>query len=83
MNSDAEDNPESPIAGMPVLKVWDAHHVVAFKVRLFVLLFNRSHVRTFALLSNLKCLFNELPVNCVFFSSFSNVIIGCIMSRTP
>ena len=31
VNSDAEDNPNSPIAGMPVLKVWNAGKVVAFK----------------------------------------------------
>jgi NAD/NADP transhydrogenase beta subunit len=29
--SDTEDNPNSPIAGMPVLKVWNAGKVVAFK----------------------------------------------------
>jgi hypothetical protein len=33
VNSDAEDNPESPIAGMPVLKVWEAGKVIAFKAR--------------------------------------------------
>ena len=31
VNSDAEENPNSPIAGMPVLKVWNAGKVVAFK----------------------------------------------------
>ena len=31
VNSDAEDDPGSPIAGMPVLRVWEAARVVAFK----------------------------------------------------
>jgi NAD/NADP transhydrogenase beta subunit len=31
VNSDAEDNPDSPIAGMPVIRVWLAHKVIAFK----------------------------------------------------
>ena len=31
VNSGAEDDPASPIAGMPVLRVWDAGKVVAFK----------------------------------------------------
>jgi NAD(P) transhydrogenase subunit beta len=31
VNPAAEDDPTSPIAGMPVLKVWNAHHVIIFK----------------------------------------------------
>jgi len=31
VNSGAEDDPNSPIAGMPVLKVWDAKKTIAFK----------------------------------------------------
>jgi H+-translocating NAD(P) transhydrogenase subunit beta len=31
VNPSAEEDPESPIAGMPVLEVWKAHNVVAFK----------------------------------------------------
>ena len=31
VNPAAEDDPTSPIAGMPVLKVWNASHVVVFK----------------------------------------------------
>ncbi len=31
MNPAAEDDPTSPIAGMPVLQVWKAKHVVVFK----------------------------------------------------
>ncbi len=31
VNPAAEDDPTSPIAGMPVLKVWDADHVIIFK----------------------------------------------------
>ncbi|CAG9107927.1 unnamed protein product [Plutella xylostella] len=31
VNSAAEDDPGSPIAGMPVLKVWKAHQVVVMK----------------------------------------------------
>lgn len=32
MNSAAEDDPNSPIAGMPVLKVWKANQVSAISV---------------------------------------------------
>ena len=31
VNSDAEDDPASPIAGMPVLRVWKAQQCIAFK----------------------------------------------------
>ena len=31
VNPAAEDDPGSPIAGMPVLQVWTAKHVVVFK----------------------------------------------------
>ncbi len=31
VNPAAEDDPTSPIAGMPVLRVWEAEHVVVFK----------------------------------------------------
>ena len=31
VNPAAEDDPGSPIAGMPVLQVWKAKHVVIFK----------------------------------------------------
>jgi NAD(P) transhydrogenase subunit beta len=31
VNPAAEDDPTSPIAGMPVLRVWEAHDVVVFK----------------------------------------------------
>ena len=31
VNPAAEDDPSSPIAGMPVLRVWEAEHVVVFK----------------------------------------------------
>jgi NAD(P) transhydrogenase subunit beta len=31
VNPSAMDDPGSPIAGMPVLKVWNAHHVIVFK----------------------------------------------------
>jgi H+-translocating NAD(P) transhydrogenase len=31
VNSDAEDNPNSSIAGMPVLRVWKSSKVIAFK----------------------------------------------------
>lgn len=31
VNSDAEDNPNSSIAGMPVLRVWKSNKVIAFK----------------------------------------------------
>ena len=31
VNPAAEDDPTSPIAGMPVLEVWKAHHVIIFK----------------------------------------------------
>ena len=31
VNPAAEDDPGSPIAGMPVLQVWKAKHVVVFK----------------------------------------------------
>jgi NAD(P) transhydrogenase subunit beta len=31
VNPAAEDDPTSPIAGMPVLKVWDARNVIIFK----------------------------------------------------
>ena len=31
VNSGAEDDPNSPIAGMPVLKVWDAKKTISFK----------------------------------------------------
>lgn len=31
VNSAAEDDPNSPIAGMPVLKVWNANHVIVMK----------------------------------------------------
>jgi H+-translocating NAD(P) transhydrogenase subunit beta len=31
VNPAAEDDPTSPIAGMPVLRVWEAQHVVVFK----------------------------------------------------
>ena len=31
VNPAAEDDPTSPIAGMPVLEVWRADHVVVFK----------------------------------------------------
>ena len=31
VNPAAEDDPTSPIAGMPVLRVWEADHVVVFK----------------------------------------------------
>jgi NAD/NADP transhydrogenase beta subunit len=31
VNSDAEDNPYSAIAGMPVIRVWKANKVIAFK----------------------------------------------------
>ncbi|GBP31227.1 NAD(P) transhydrogenase, mitochondrial [Eumeta japonica] len=31
VNSAAEDDPNSPIAGMPVLRVWNAHQVVVMK----------------------------------------------------
>ena len=31
VNSGALDDPNSPIAGMPVLKVWDATTTIAFK----------------------------------------------------
>ena len=31
VNPAAEDDPASPIAGMPVLRVWEAEHVVVFK----------------------------------------------------
>jgi NAD(P) transhydrogenase subunit beta len=31
VNPAAAEDPSSPIAGMPVLRVWDAEHVVVFK----------------------------------------------------
>ena len=31
VNSDAEDDPDSPIAGMPVVRVWEAGLVVVLK----------------------------------------------------
>jgi len=31
VNSAAEDDPKSPIAGMPVLKVWNARHCIVMK----------------------------------------------------
>ena len=31
VNPAAEDDPTSPIAGMPVLKVWNARNVIIFK----------------------------------------------------
>ena len=31
VNPSAETEPDSPIAGMPVLRVWNAKHVVVFK----------------------------------------------------
>jgi len=31
VNPAAEDDPNSPIAGMPVLQVWKAKHVIVFK----------------------------------------------------
>ena len=31
MNPAANDDPSSPIAGMPVLEVWNAHDVIIFK----------------------------------------------------
>ena len=31
VNPAANDDPSSPIAGMPVLEVWHAHHVIVFK----------------------------------------------------
>ena len=31
VNPAAEDDPASPIAGMPVLKVWNSEHVIIFK----------------------------------------------------
>ena len=31
VNPAAEDDPASPIAGMPVLRVWEAEHVIVFK----------------------------------------------------
>ena len=31
VNPGAEDDPNSPIAGMPVIQAWNAHHVVVFK----------------------------------------------------
>ena len=31
VNPAAMDDPTSPIAGMPVLKVWEAHNVIIFK----------------------------------------------------
>ncbi|MBV1911293.1 MAG: NAD(P)(+) transhydrogenase (Re/Si-specific) subunit beta [Kangiellaceae bacterium] len=31
VNPSALDDPNSPIAGMPVLEVWNANHVIAFK----------------------------------------------------
>jgi NAD(P) transhydrogenase subunit beta len=31
VNPAADDDPTSPIAGMPVLRVWDAEHVIVFK----------------------------------------------------
>jgi NAD(P) transhydrogenase subunit beta len=31
VNPAATDDPTSPIAGMPVLKVWEAHNVIIFK----------------------------------------------------
>jgi NAD(P) transhydrogenase subunit beta len=31
VNPAAEEDPKSPIAGMPVLRVWDAERVVVFK----------------------------------------------------
>jgi NAD(P) transhydrogenase subunit beta len=31
VNPAAEEDPTSPIAGMPVLRVWEAHDVVVFK----------------------------------------------------
>jgi NAD(P) transhydrogenase subunit beta len=31
VNPAAEDDPTSPIAGMPVLRVWEAEHVIVFK----------------------------------------------------
>ena len=31
VNSDAEDDPDSPIAGMPVIRVWEAGGVVVLK----------------------------------------------------
>lgn len=31
VNPAAQDDPRSPIAGMPVLEVWKAHNVVVFK----------------------------------------------------
>lgn len=34
VNSDAEDNPNSAIAGMPVLKVWKSEKVIIFKRRM-------------------------------------------------
>ncbi|WP_459986295.1 NAD(P)(+) transhydrogenase (Re/Si-specific) subunit beta, partial [Nocardioides sp. AN3] len=31
VNPAAAEDPASPIAGMPVLRVWEAHHVIVFK----------------------------------------------------
>ena len=31
VNPSAEEDPDSPIAGMPVLRVWEAEHVIVFK----------------------------------------------------
>jgi NAD(P) transhydrogenase subunit beta len=31
VNPAAAEDPTSPIAGMPVLRVWDAHNVIVFK----------------------------------------------------
>jgi NAD(P) transhydrogenase subunit beta len=31
VNPSAQDDPSSPIAGMPVLEVWKAQNVIAFK----------------------------------------------------
>jgi NAD(P) transhydrogenase subunit beta len=31
VNPAAAEDPSSPIAGMPVLKVWEARHVIVFK----------------------------------------------------